>query len=278
LELNKDDIVSSKEASVSEMPPGLLNTRSRAEILDLLYFILQVPRKDVDSLEMDILEEKNIFLQGDSSLIEMVNYANRGNIYYTVDGTEPGVTSMLYEGPFYLHESTLVKAKVIDTEAPSDQINEGLEATRSVHSVDTVVNGMRWQYYKNVERAFDIKSLGKPFSEGISYLFAVNDIVDEENNVMVLHDAYLKINTPGTYTFYMVQDDRAQLYLNNELVLDGSKGRTPPVITGQIDLKEGMHKMFVPFFDLYADEYLSIEMEGPGLARQMIPAHLIYRD
>ncbi|MBK8503999.1 MAG: chitobiase/beta-hexosaminidase C-terminal domain-containing protein [Saprospiraceae bacterium] len=278
LELNNDEIVSSKDATVSEMPPGLLNTMSRGEILDLLYFIVQLPGKDVDSLEMDILEDKDVFLQGDSSLVEMVNYADRGNIYYTLDGTEPSTGSMLYENPFYLSNSTQVKAKVIDLKNPSGLINEGSVAARSIHTVDTSVNGMRWRYYKNVEKAFDIKSLGKPFSEGISYLFAVNDIVDEENNVMVLHDAYLKIETPGTYHFHMVQDDRAQLYLNDELVLDGSNGRTPPVITGQIDLKQGMNKMFVPFFDLYSDEYLSIEIEGPGLARQVIPAHLIYRD
>ncbi|MCB0687263.1 MAG: chitobiase/beta-hexosaminidase C-terminal domain-containing protein, partial [Saprospiraceae bacterium] len=278
IEINKDDIASSKDATVSEMPPGLLNTMSRAEILDLLYFIIQVPGKNVDSLEMDILEDKEVFLQGDSSLVEMVNYADRGNIYYTLDGTEPSLTSSVYQGPFYVDHSLQIKAKVIDQASTSNQAGEGPLATRSVHAVDTAVNGMHWRYYKNVEEAFNLKKLGKPFSEGICYVFAVNDIVDEENNVMVLHDAYLKIDNPGTYHFYMVQDDRAQLIIDDQMVIDGSKGSRKPVLTGEIELKKGMHKFFVPFFDLYADEYLQIEMEGPGMSRQIIPANLLYRE
>ncbi|MCB0664705.1 MAG: chitobiase/beta-hexosaminidase C-terminal domain-containing protein [Saprospiraceae bacterium] len=278
IEIDKDDIESSRDATVSEMPPGLLNTMSRAQILDLLYFIIEVPGKDVDSLEMDILEDKEVFLKGDSTLVEMVNYADRGTIYYTLDGSEPSVNASAYSNPFYLSQSTVIKAKVIDTNASGDLVREGLPAVRSVHAVDTAVNGMYWTYFKDIETAFDIKSLGKPFSKGISYVFAVNDIVDEENNVMVLHEGYLKINTAGKYTFYMVQDDRAQLFLDDQLVIDGSKGRRPPVMTGEIDLSEGLHKMFVPFYDLYADEYLSIEMEGPDLPRQIIPADLIFRD
>ncbi len=276
--LDKSAIASSHPATVSEMPPGLVNTMSRQEIMDLLYFIIQVAGKNTDSLEMDILEDRMLFLQGDSSLVEMVNYAGRGQIYYTLDGTGPTTTSMVYDGPFYLSESTQLKARIIDPEAPADLAKEGEMIVRSVHALDTAVNGFHWKLYKNVDKPFKIRSSDKPDAEGITYYFAVSDVINEENNVMLMHDGYLKIDRPGTYTFYTYQDDAVQLFIDDKLVVDASSRQRAKEVSGQIELKAGMHKLHVPFYDIYSEEYLSIEMEGPGMAKQFIPGHLIFRE
>lgn len=278
IEILKDDIVSSAPASVSEMPAGLVNTMTRQEIMDLLYFILQVAGKNPDSLEMDILEDRMVFLQGDSALVEMVSYAERGNIHYTLDGTEPTATSMVYEGPFYLSESTQIKARVLDAQAGQGNLSEGDVVIRSVHAIDTAVNGMHWKLYKNVEKPFAISPTKKADDEGVTYVFAVNDLINEENNVMVIHDGFLKIDQPGMYTFYTYQDDAAQVFINDQLIVDASSRQRAKEVSGQIELTAGLHKIQVPFYDVFSEEYLSVEIEGPGMAKQVIPAHLIFRD
>ncbi len=63
-----------------------------------------------------ILPEGAMFYK--TSTIEIEN-RNKGDIYYTVDGTEPTRNSKLYEKPVVLAENTIVKAKTFRNEGES---------------------------------------------------------------------------------------------------------------------------------------------------------------
>ena len=277
IEFQKSAVASSGPSTVSEMPPGLINTMSRQEIMDLLYFILQVPGKKTDSLEIDVLENRALFLKGDSALVEMVNYAGRGNIHYTLDGTEPTADAPVYDAPFYVGTTTQIKAKAIDPQATGALVKAGKTVVRSVHAIDTALNGLQWRVYKNTNRDFKLAKNKKGDIEGYGYLIAMSDIIDEENNVMASYDGFIQIPVSGAYTFYTFQDDAAQLYIDDQLVVDAAARKGGKEVKGSIPLKPGMHTLRILYYDSFAEEYLSVEMEGPGMSKQILPGHLLFR-
>ena len=259
----KKDVVSKNPSQTSGMPPALLNTMDRGEILDLLYFIMNVAPKGLDSLEIDIVEDKAIFENGDSSLIEILNYANRGKVYYTTDGSAPTSKSRLYESPFFTKNSTFIKAIAIDGKEKS-QVK-----SRSVHMVDASKNGLRYQMYKNISTPFQSYSGKTPSDEGVIYAFDIRNLARDENQFTVVFNGYLEIDEGGEYTFYTFQNDQSKMWIDGKLIVNGTRswGR---ITEGKVNLSKGKHKIRLEFFDNMASETLKVEYQGPSFPRQEI--------
>ena len=267
----KKQIKKEREADVSAMPIGLVNNMNREEIMDLLYFIIQVAGMDKDSLNLVVLEDKPIFERGDSSLVEMVNFSNRGKIHYTLDGSEPTSSTPVYEAPFFVNKSTCVKAKLIDGK------QFGKTITRYIHSVDRKENGLDWKLYRNVKTPFNVAKNQQPDATGVNYTFEVRSIAEAENNFEIHFDGYLQIDATEEYKFYTSQDDAMKLYIDNKLVVDASKSRWESKANSSIRLTAGKHAIRVEFYDNLSFEYLDIEYESKQLSRRRIFGDKLYR-
>ncbi len=270
-EVLKSQVKSQKEAEYSDMPAGLINPMSSEEIMDLLYFIVQVAKKNDEALELAIFEEKPIFEMGDSSLIEMIQFGKTGKIYYTLDGSEPSSKSILYESPFFVNKSTLIKASVID----GDQV--GKVAIRQVHGVDKAENGLDWKLYRNIIERFKLPSNKKPDASGVAYTFDVRPIAESENNFEVHFEGFLQIDVAGEYNFYTKQDDAMRMYLDDKLVIDASRANWQNDAKTSIKLGTGKHRIRVEFYDNLSLEYLDIQYEHSKIPRQAIPGNKLFR-
>ncbi len=87
----------------------------------------------------------------------------------------------------------------------------------------------------------------------------------------IRYTGLLNINTAGTYTFFISSDDGSSLSLDGNLVVinDGLHGVTTR--SGTIDLTIGAHFFTVLFFENTGGEFLNVEYQGPGIARQTLP-------
>ena len=88
----------------------------------------------------------------------------------------------------------------------------------------------------------------------------------------------INISTGGNYTFYLTSDDGSRLWIDGNPVVnnDGLHGSAEQ--SGSITLLPGAHMIEVAFFEMYGDETLIVEIEGPGISRQAIPdSMLTYR-
>jgi putative heme-binding domain-containing protein len=269
-EIPKNEVAKKEEAHFSSMPSGLLNTMDREEIMDLLYFIVQVAKKEPDSLEVAIFENKTLFEQGDSTQIEMINFASRGDVYYTLDGSEPTISSKKYTSPFFVHQSLPIKAKVIDGK------QSGQVRTRVVHAYDPDLNGIQWKLYLNIEEPFQVATGTRPDQSGTAYTFDLRNIVQDENTFELHLETWLEIEEAGTYTFYSFQDDKMLLYIDDQLVVDGANGKWGSEASGEVQLSEGKHRLRVKFYDHMASEYLKLEYEKDGMARRPISADRLF--
>ncbi len=270
-EIFKNDISSQETSQISAMPKGLLNTMNKEEVLDLLYYISEVARKSKSGLTAEIHEDQTIFEQGDSTLVEIIDYSGQGDIFYTLDGTEPTEKSMKYEKPFFLRESSLIKAVSIYEEIQSDV------QVRSVHAVNKETNGLKWSLYRNRDPELPENIDTEPDDTGIGYRINVNNIAEAENKFLLHFDGYIQVNEPGTYQFYSLQDDFIRLYIDDQLVLESLRRWFDGEQNGEIDLTKGRHKISVEYYDHLSTEYIEVLWEGPGIPKQEIPGHVLFQ-
>lgn len=271
-ELYKSEVIKTEPSDISEMPQGLINTMNREEVLDLLYFIIELAGRNKGESQVTVHEEQSIFLKGDSTLVELVDYSNQGTIYYTSDGSEPTANSTQYEVPFYVKESTNIKAIAVHEETKSDL------ASSTVHAVDTTVNGLNWELYKGVnEEVFPDFPKGEPNATGVAYTGSVDNIAEGENNFYIYYEGFLQIDEPGLYTFYATQDDYAQLTINGEVVTESRQGWFDADKTGTIELTKGKHPISIKFYDRLSEEFLSIEYSSEKMERQVIRGDKLFR-
>ncbi len=270
-ELFKKEVKSSEASDISEMPKGLINTMNREEVLDLLYFIIELAGRNKGESQVAIHEEKSIFLNGDSTLIELVDYSNQGDILYTTDGRDPSTDGTPYTVPFYVNNTTLIKAIAVHEEVKSEEVS------RTVHQVDTALNGLNWQLYRSIEDGFVDVSNKTPDATGIAYTISTDNIAEGENNFLIHFDGYLQIDKAGEYTFYTLQDDFVQLNINNQLVVESTQRWFDGEKEGSIYLEAGKHPIKVKFYDHLASEYLTVHYSAEGVEKQMLNGNLLYR-
>lgn len=270
-ELYKNEVASTEPSPISEMPPGLINTMNREEVLDLLYFIIQLAGKNKGEPEAVIHEEKTIFLKGDSTLVELENYSNEGTIHYSIDGTAPNENSPKYEVPFYMKNSGLIQAMVIHEEIQSEV------QSQTVHEVDTSQNGLNWKLYKNIQEQYPDFSNLEPDATGIAYTISANNIAEGENNFMVVFDGYLQIDKEDDYTFNTHQDDIFRMLIDGKIVTTTIHTWYNDNIEKTVHLKAGKHPVQMIFQDFLATEYLKVFYEGGGISKREVMGDKLFR-
>ena len=85
---------------------------------------------------------------------------------------------------------------------------------------------------------------------------------------------YLNLPTDGTYTFWLTDDDGAQLWLHQAHVIDDDFNHDGSTITANVNLKSGLHPFHLFYRHAQGASKLKFEFAGPGIDRQEIPADL----
>jgi len=271
-EVFKTDLASKESSQISSMPQGLLNTMNKEEVLDLLYYIVEVARKSKSGITAEIHEDQTLFEKGDSTLIEIIDYSGLGDIYYTLDGSEPDDQAIKYTQPFFVNQSSLIKAVSIYEEIMSDV------QVRSVHAVDKEQNGLNWKLYRNRDPELPDVSGLKPDATGVAYTINVNNIAEAENKYLLHFEGYLQVKNPGAYTFYTLQDDFIRLYIDDQLVVESMQKWFDGEKQGNMQLSAGRNKIRVEYYDHLSTEYVAVFWEGPGIPKQEIPGHVLFKN
>lgn len=265
-EIPKSSLTETSPSHISEMPPGLINTMEKDEILDLLFFISEIPGKKEDLLSFDIFESKARFENGDSSLIEMTNYSDKGGLYYQLGDEE----FTPYTGPFWLHQTTRIAAyKILDSQR-SDTVR------RVIHSYDKDLNGLSYNIFSNVAEPFGLVDVKDASGSGIARRINVRDLVQDQNNFRIDFEGFLKVETAGSYRFYASFDDALIITVDNQKVIDAATHSWGGNDEGEIILAPGMIPIRIQFYDRLSTEYLTVEYEGPEITRTEIPAHRLF--
>lgn len=96
-------------------------------------------------------------------------------------------------------------------------------------------------------------------------------------NMFVRFAGYLDVPSNGTYTLYVTADDGAKLWLDDTVLVnnDGVK-TTPATVSAARALTAGLHAIQLGYFNNTGTPALAVEWQGPGIARQAVPADMLY--
>lgn len=86
-------------------------------------------------------------------------------------------------------------------------------------------------------------------------------------------EAYLPVPVDGQYKFYLGSDDGSRLWIDDEEVIAFDGVHPFSFREGRKELKAGMHRIRLDYFENAGQEQLELEVEGPGQGRS--PAALL---
>jgi len=98
----------------------------------------------------------------------------------------------------------------------------------------------------------------------------------DNNNFSIRYSGYIQIDTQGSYTFYTSSDDGSKLFIDGTEVVDNDGGHGNQERSGSITLTTGLHDITVLYFENSGGETLTVQYQGPSVAKQNIPFTKLY--
>ena len=191
---------------------------------------------------------------------------------FTLDGSEPSLSSSPYVGPILLDHSTILKAKLF--------LSSGLASNTvwiDFSKLDSASSGLQYEYGVPGPDSNIVPQEWVKRKSGIAYEVSLPENPATPGPFEVRFKGFLAIEKPGLYTFYLRADSGSVLSINNVELVNGGPPDRHWWRSGKMELNKGKYPLSV--HDLELDEWrgVSLEYDGPGIERQVIPARLFSR-
>ena len=200
------------------------------------------------------------------------------SIYYTLDGTTPTISSLLYTGPFNLTNSVLLQAVA----AVSGMVNSGVASTTFINS--SAIGGgtgLSGAYYSNRTSAspytgsptlvrtdavvnFDWSSAGPDPSVG-------------QTDFTVRWTGSVQPQFSQTYTFYATADDGVRLWVNGQELVNGWIDEGATTYQGTITLKaQRLYNIRMEYYQNGGGTVAQLQWSSLSTAQTVIPQTQLY--
>lgn len=116
---------------------------------------------------------------------------------------------------------------------------------------------------------------------GVYTSFDVDALQNQEDpgdtdSFSIRYSGFIEIATAGSYTFYTSSDDGSKLYINGTQVVNNDGNHGIQERSGILTLASGLHEIEVLFFENGGGESLTVQYQGPSIAKQNIPFSILY--
>lgn len=221
----------------------------------------------------------NKFL-ADTALINLHCEIPSAEIRYTVDGSEPGKNSKLYDAPFTLSLETVktIKAKTFLANGKSSATRTGVFQRTNLLNDTTILNpakGLSYRYYAGKYSSAK-NSLGTPVSTGGIDNFLIPDSLIKKEWFGMVYSGYIQISEDDVYTFYLNSDDGAILYIDDHMLVDNDGYHYSNEKAGQLALKKGFHSIRVSYFQGKFGAELDVKMKNKNTEKKEIPEAILW--
>ncbi len=164
----------------------------------------------------------------------------------------------------------------VDEKAPAPPPPPAAAALRAPDAPAALEKGVDYRYFEGSwEKLPDFDAL-QPAAAGGTDDFEISKRGRDEGFGFA-YRGFVEIPRDGTWTFSTVSDDGSRLSIGGKVVVDNDGLHGPEEKGGAIGLRAGRHAIAVTFFELSGGEHLEVFWEGPGIAKQRLPASALFR-
>lgn len=221
-----------------------------------------------------------LFIDKDAE-VTIAPYVAGEKVYYTLDGSMPTKQSTLYEAPFKLNKTTVVRAKSFGDNGSESLVSDGYFRLLKRNPE----NGINVSFY----RGKNWSALPIFKNEKVVSQWTADEIQADTEQIQKLlipgdrptfglvYETYLQVDKDGKYNFYLQSDDGSKLYVDGQKVVDNDGGHGVIEKEGSIDLTSGRHALTVEFFNNGGGFWIDAFYKGPGIPKQVIPADKLFK-
>jgi hypothetical protein len=192
-------------------------------------------------------------------------------IHYTLDGTIPIVSSPVYTSAFNLENGGVVKARAFAADGC------GSRTGMACYRVTRDENGIIYSYFEGPawDKLPDFDAMA-PMRTGTTKELRIEGTGARSEHFGLVLEGYLRIEKAGRYEFATISDDGSNLFVNGKQVVNNDGDHGPRARTGDIELSPGLVPIRALYFNGGGGAWLDVLYKGPGIARQVLPAHLLF--
>jgi len=214
---------------------------------------------DNDGLHGDVEQAGTIGLQAGTHAVTITFFENDGGQTLNVSYAGPSLSKQLIPAAAY--------KRVSGQPANNLRVPENPTGT---------VAGLDYQYYEGFWDVLPNFASLTPLQRG------ANSVIDlaarqRDYGYAFQYTGYVTVPADGQYTFSTSSDDGSKLYIGSTLVVDNDGSHDTQERSGTIGLQAGTHAFTVTYFQNGGGQVFSASFQGPGLAKQLIPASALRR-
>jgi hexosaminidase len=207
------------------------------------------------------------------TLSVITNPVPGATVRFTVDGTAPTAASPAVARPIPVKASATLKARTFLSNGAMSPV-----ATGYLHQVDPAVNGVRYRVFDGIPPELkDVETLPL-LDAGSRYRFSLEGIPFTGDSSVVAFTGYFFTPKEGVFTFWLTADQNAYLQIDAAPVVADTAAQWWIQSVGRIALRPGRHPLRLLYVRHTRRAGLDLQVEGPDLERQTVPASLLRRD
>jgi hexosaminidase len=207
-----------------------------------------------------------------STVVKLAPPVKGAVIYYTIDGSQPGLNSKRYTQPFTLSvpaNSTVQVNTIVVTPAgrKSPLYSASYVNKDYLPAVNVTADkkGVRFNVSNNININSTKQIPAKADSTGVVPNIEIRSFINQGKiNFGVTFEGYVKIEKDGLYEFHVNADDGAVLYIDDSILVDNDGAHTLTDKAGFIPLRKGFHKIKTLYFNTGDLKWLEVLMFKDG--------------
>lgn len=187
------------------------------------------------------------------------------NIFYTVDGSDPNMSSTAYTAPFTLTTTTTVRARAYkDALTPS-------AITSATYTITEATSGLTGRYYNGRSFATLTHTRVDPRIE-FSWASGETPTPDTTATFSALWTGTLTPRYSEQFTFTTRADDGVRLWVNGQLLIDNWVDQGATTRTGMISLQaDREYEVWMEYYNGGGAGEISLSWASPSQAEEIIP-------
>ncbi len=185
-------------------------------------------------------------------------------IRYSLDGTEPNLSSSVYTAPFEIEKTCTVNARIFSKDGSMKSEVVSMRAKTLKPGNGVVVE--HYDYSLADRTLYSIPDFSQFAPEKITIAKSLHPqtVAGKEKRFGLVYKGNLSLKESGTYLFSALSDDALRIFIDGiEVISDPIKHGVRPA-SGRVQLKKGKHRVEIHYLQWGNKSVLEVEYTTPS--------------